>query len=79
MFEELTYYSPKAEPTEPAKPKGFLYRFSEEQLNIILIIAFTVMIGSLIIGFFLLRAVDRKNEQSINDKNNKEVTIGVKP
>jgi hypothetical protein len=81
MFEELTYYSPKTETAESAKPKNFLYRFSADQLNIILIIACTIMVGCLIIGFFLLRSVDRQNEQYIKDNSNKEkeITIGVKP
>lgn len=79
MFEELTYYSPKVETTDSAKPKSFLYRFSEEQLNIILIIACTVMVGSLIIGFFLLRSVDQQNAQSAKENTRHEVTTGIKP
>jgi hypothetical protein len=79
MFEELTYYSPKVETPESTKPKSFLYRFSAEQLNIILIFACTIMVGSLIIGFFLLRSVDQKNVQTVNDNARKEVTTDVKP
>jgi hypothetical protein len=79
MFEELTYYSPKIETTASTKPKGFLYRFSAEQLNIILIIACTIMVGSLIIGFFLLRSVDQQNAQSLNENARKEVTTDIKP
>jgi hypothetical protein len=79
MFEELTYYSPKVETADSTKPKSFLYRFSAEQLNIILIIACTVMVGSLIIGFFLLRSVDRQNAQTVNENARQEATTDIKP
>jgi hypothetical protein len=79
MFEELTYYSPKVETIGPTKPKSILNRFSAEQLNIILIIACTVMVGSLIIGFFLLRSVDQQNAQTTSDKANTEIGTKVKP
>jgi flagellar basal body-associated protein FliL len=79
MFEELTYYSPKVETTDSKKSKSFLYRFSAEQLNIILILACTVMVGSLIIGFFLLRSVDQQNAQTTKDKTPTEVGKEVKP
>ena len=79
MFEELTYYSPKVETTDPTRPKGFLYRFSAEQLNIILIIALTVMVGSLIIGFFLLRSVDQQNANAANKNAQQEVHTEIKP
>ncbi len=79
MFEELTYYSPKVETNDSTKPKGFLYRFSAEQLNIILIIACTIMVGSLIIGFFLLRSVDQQNAQSANKNAQQEVFKEKKP
>jgi hypothetical protein len=79
MFEELTYYSPKVETADSTKPKSFLYRFSAEQLNIILIIACTVMVGSLIIGFFLLRSVDQQNAQTETDKVVTEIGTKVKP
>lgn len=79
MFEELTYYSPKVETTDPIKSKGFLYRFSAEQLNIILILACTVMVGSLIVGYFLLRSVDQQNVPSVGNKAQQQVTTEMKP
>jgi flagellar basal body-associated protein FliL len=79
MFEELTYYSPKVETIGPTKPKSILNRFSAEQLNIILIVAFTVMVGSLIVGFFLLKSVDQQNAQTANDKAGTEIGTKVKP
>ena len=77
MFEELTYYSPKAETIDSDKPKGFLYRFSAEQLNAILIIACTIMLASLVIGFFLLRSVDLQNKSN-NNNAHKQVTTSLK-
>jgi hypothetical protein len=79
MFEELTYYSPKVETVGPTKPKSILNRFSAEQLNIILIVACTVMVGCLIVGFFLLRSVDQQNAQTETDKAVTEIGTKVKP